>query len=78
MAFRCCVYARSRFCAESSFEEYKLDNGLHVILHNDPSVYCNHISDVGTKTKNLKELVLSNFFEHLLFEGTENIKRRMV
>jgi hypothetical protein len=28
----------SRFCAESSFEEYKLDNGLHVILHNDPSV----------------------------------------
>jgi hypothetical protein len=62
MAFRCCVYARrSRFCAESSFEEYKLDNGLHVILHNDPSVYCNHISDAVPKTKILKELVLSNF-----------------
>jgi predicted Zn-dependent peptidase len=30
------IYAR-RLLRKSSFEEYKLDNGLHVILHNDPS-----------------------------------------
>jgi hypothetical protein len=24
-------------CPKNSFEEYNLDNGLHVILHHDPS-----------------------------------------
>jgi hypothetical protein len=27
--------------AKNSFEEYNLDNGLHVILHHDPSAWCN-------------------------------------
>src|SRR5436190_4290083 len=61
-----------------AFEEYNLDNGLHVILHNDPSapvVITSVMYHVGAKDENPDRTGFAHFFEHLLFEGTENIKR---
>lgn len=60
------------------FEEYNLDNGMHVILHNDPSapvVVTSVMYHVGAKDENPDRTGFAHFFEHLLFEGTENIKR---
>ena len=60
------------------FEEYDLDNGMHVILHNDssaPVVVTSVMYHVGAKDENPERTGFAHFFEHLLFEGTENIKR---
>ncbi len=60
------------------FEEYNLDNGLHVILHNDPSspkVITSVMYHVGAKDEQPNRTGFAHFFEHLLFEGTQNIKR---
>ena len=68
------------FClAQSvSFEEYDLDNGLHVILHQDnnaPVVTTSVMYHVGAKDEQPDRTGFAHFFEHLLFEGTENIER---
>jgi predicted Zn-dependent peptidase len=60
------------------FEEYNLDNGLHVVLHNDPSapvVVTSVMYHVGAKDEKPDRTGFAHFFEHLLFEGTQNIKR---
>ena len=61
-----------------AFEEYNLENGLHVILHQDhsaPTVITSVMYHVGAKDENPERTGFAHFFEHLLFEGTENIKR---
>ena len=61
-----------------AFEEYDLDNGLHVILHNEssaPVVVTSVMYHVGSKDESPDRTGMAHFFEHLLFEGTENIKR---
>ena len=61
-----------------AFEEYDLPNGLHVILHNDPSapvVITSVMYHVGSKNENPSRTGFAHFFEHLLFEGSTNIKR---
>jgi zinc protease len=61
-----------------AFEEYDLANGMHVILHNDPSapvVITSVMYHVGSKDENPERTGFAHFFEHLLFEGTANIKR---
>ncbi|MGO4820342.1 MULTISPECIES: M16 family metallopeptidase [unclassified Flavobacterium] len=61
-----------------AFEEYNLDNGMHVILHHDPTapvVVTSVMYHVGSKDENPEKTGFAHFFEHLLFEGTENIKR---
>ncbi|NMH27035.1 M16 family metallopeptidase [Flavobacterium silvaticum] len=61
-----------------AFEEYNLDNGMHVILHNDntaPTVITSVMYHVGSKDEQPNRTGFAHFFEHLLFEGTENIKR---
>lgn len=61
-----------------AFEEYDLDNGLHVILHHDPSaplVITSVMYHVGSKDETPNRTGFAHFFEHLLFEGTPNIKR---
>ncbi len=60
------------------FEEYDLDNGMHVILHQDnsaPVVTVSVMYHVGAKDENPDRTGFAHFFEHLLFEGTENIAR---
>ncbi len=61
-----------------AYEEYDLDNGLHVILHQDngaPVVVTSVMYRVGSKDENTEKTGFAHFFEHLLFEGTENIQR---
>lgn len=63
---------------EVKFEEYDLDNGMHVILHQDntaPVVITSVMYHVGAKDENPERTGFAHFFEHLLFEGTENIGR---
>lgn len=60
------------------FSEYDLPNGLHVILHQDhatPIVSVSVMYHVGSKNEDPKRTGFAHFFEHLLFEGTENIDR---
>lgn len=60
------------------FVEYDLDNGLHVILHEDhstPIVTVSVMYHVGSKNENPDKTGFAHFFEHLLFEGSENIGR---
>ena len=61
-----------------AFQEYTLDNGLHVILHEDksaPVVITSVMYHVGSKDENPERTGFAHFFEHLLFEGTKNIAR---
>ena len=63
---------------EVKFEEYDLDNGMHVILHQDnsaPVVTTSVMYHVGAKDENPERTGFAHFFEHLLFEGTQNIER---
>ncbi len=60
------------------FDQYTLDNGLHVILHQDksaPVVITSVMYHVGAKDENPERTGFAHFFEHLLFEGTKNIER---
>ena len=60
------------------YEEFTLDNGLHVILHEDhttPIVAVSIMYHVGSKNEEPNRTGFAHFFEHLLFEGSENIGR---
>lgn len=59
-----------------SYQEYDLDNGLHVILHQDraaPIVITSVMYHVGGKDRSEGRTGFAHFFEHLLFEGSKNI-----
>ncbi|MBK9104807.1 MAG: insulinase family protein [Saprospiraceae bacterium] len=61
-----------------AFEEYTLENGLHVILHQDkttPIVAVSVMYHVGSKNENPERTGFAHFFEHLMFEGSDNIGR---
>jgi predicted Zn-dependent peptidase len=60
------------------FTEYDLPNGLHVILHQEnaaPVVTVGVMYQVGAKDEDAGRTGFAHFFEHLLFEGTQNIER---
>lgn len=60
------------------FTEFDLPNGLHVILHEDhstPIVAVSVMYHVGSKNEDPERTGFAHFFEHLLFEGSENIER---
>lgn len=60
------------------FVEYNLDNGLHVILHQDkatPIAVISVMYHVGSKNEKEDRTGFAHFFEHLLFEGSANIDR---
>ncbi len=60
------------------FTEYDLPNGLHVILHQDnttPIVAVSILYHVGSKNEVPGRTGFAHFFEHLMFEGSENIAR---
>ncbi|TCI85902.1 M16 family metallopeptidase [Tenacibaculum sp. M341] len=60
------------------FKEYDLKNGMHVILHQDksaPVVVTSVMYHVGAKDEQPDRTGMAHFFEHLLFEGTKNIKK---
>ena len=60
------------------FEKYTLPNGLTVILHQDksaPVVAVSALYHVGSKNEDTARTGFAHFFEHLMFEGSDNIKR---
>lgn len=60
------------------YVEYDLANGLHVILHEEhatPIVAVSVMYHVGSKNEKADRTGFAHFFEHLLFEGSTNIKR---
>jgi predicted Zn-dependent peptidase len=70
--------AATSIAQEVEFTEYDLPNGLHVILHQEngaPVVTTAVMYQVGAKDEEPGRTGFAHFFEHLLFEGTENIER---
>lgn len=60
------------------FVEYDLPNGLHVILHENhaaPVVSTYVLYHVGAKNERPDRTGFAHFFEHLMFEGSDNIPR---
>jgi len=60
------------------FVQYTLNNGLHVILHQDNSVPVTAVTvmyHVGSKNEKPNRTGFAHFFEHLLFEGSRYINR---
>ena len=60
------------------YKEFDLDNGLHVIMHQDnttPIVITSVLYHVGSKNEQPDRTGFAHFFEHLMFEGSPNIER---
>jgi len=58
------------------FEEYRLGNGLHVILAPDPAstaVAVNLWYDVGSRHERPGRSGFAHLFEHLMFQGSETV-----
>ncbi|MGE5364226.1 MAG: M16 family metallopeptidase [Bacteroidota bacterium] len=69
------LYAQSY---KIEFTEFDLKNGLHVILNQNnttPIIAITVTYHVGSKNEQPDRTGFAHFFEHLMFEGTENIKR---
>lgn len=59
-----------------SFSEFTLDNGLRVIVHEDPTVQVavlNILYDVGSRDEDPGKTGFAHLFEHLMFGGSINI-----
>ncbi len=58
------------------YTEYKLDNGLRVILHedkSDPLVHVDVTYHVGSGREDIGKSGFAHFFEHMMFQGSENV-----
>lgn len=74
----CVMVSFSAQAQNIEYEEYKLDNGLHVLLHQDnstPIVTVGVLYHVGSKNEPKGRTGFAHFFEHLMFEGSANIGR---
>jgi zinc protease len=59
-----------------SFTSFTLDNGLRVLVHEDPSVdiaVMNILYDVGSRDERPDKTGFAHLFEHLMFGGSKNI-----
>ncbi|WP_238784864.1 M16 family metallopeptidase [Blattabacterium cuenoti] len=71
-------FNRSKELYQIKFFEEKLSNGLHVILHQDkttPLVSISVLYHVGSKNETPGKSGFAHFFEHLMFEGSKNVKK---
>ena len=58
------------------YEKYELDNGLTLIIHedhSDPLVHVDVTYHVGSAREELKKSGFAHFFEHMMFQGSENV-----
>jgi zinc protease len=58
------------------YSRYELDNGLRVILHedhSDPLVHVDVTVHVGSAREEIGKSGFAHFFEHMLFQGSENV-----
>ncbi len=59
-------------------EQYKLDNGLRVVLNQDtaaPVVSVAVYYDVGSRNEREGRTGFAHLFEHMMFQGSENVKK---
>lgn len=59
-----------------AFKEFTLENGLQVIVHEDPTVQIavmNILYDVGSRDEHPERTGFAHLFEHLMFGGSKNI-----
>lgn len=59
-----------------AFKEFTLENGLRVIVHEDPTVQIavlNILYDVGSRDEDPNKTGFAHLFEHLMFGGSKNI-----
>lgn len=59
------------------YTEYKLDNGLRIILHedkSDPLVHVDVTYHVGSGREEIGKSGFAHFFEHMMFQGSENVE----
>jgi zinc protease len=58
------------------YKKYELDNGLTVILHedlSDPLVHVDITYHVGSGREEVGKSGFAHFFEHMMFQGSENV-----
>jgi zinc protease len=58
------------------YEKYQLDNGLKLIIHedhSDPLVHVDVTYHVGSAREELQKSGFAHFFEHMMFQGSENV-----
>jgi len=58
------------------YKKYRLDNGLTVILHedhSDPLVHVDVTYHVGSNREEVGRSGFAHFFEHMMFQGSENV-----
>ena len=61
-----------------SFEEYRLDNGLQVLLYRDAKAPIVHVLvwyHVGSKDEPRDRTGFAHLFEHMMFQGSENVAK---
>ena len=66
---------------ELAFEKLTLPNGLDVIFHEDhklPVVHVNLWYHVGSKNEKFGKTGFAHLFEHMMFEGSRNVKGEYV
>ncbi|HKP68645.1 MAG TPA: pitrilysin family protein [Pyrinomonadaceae bacterium] len=59
-------------------EEYSLENGLRVVLNRDDSVPVVAVAvyyDVGSRNEREGRTGFAHLFEHMMFQGSENVKK---
>ena len=58
------------------YTKYQLDNGLTLIIHedhSDPVVHVDVTYHVGSAREELKKSGFAHFFEHMMFQGSDNV-----
>ena len=58
------------------YQKYVLDNGLKLIIHedhSDPVVHVDITYHVGSAREELKKSGFAHFFEHMMFQGSDNV-----
>ncbi len=62
------------------YEKYVLENGLTLVIHedhSDPVVHVDVTYHVGSAREELQKSGFAHFFEHMMFQGSENVGDEM-
>ncbi len=63
---------------ELEIEQYKLENGLRVVLNPDKTIPVVSVAvyyDVGSRNEREGRTGFAHLFEHMMFQGSENVKK---
>jgi len=59
-------------------EQHTLENGLRVVLNHDPAIPVVAVAvyyDVGSRNERMGRTGFAHLFEHMMFQGSENVKK---